>query len=57
MPNERLRALLLERGVTPAKLAAELDARDDLHATADYRRMLVRKLGAQTIAEAQACRV
>jgi 2-furoyl-CoA dehydrogenase FAD binding subunit len=36
--------------------AAELDARDDLHATADYRRMLVRKLGAQTIAEAQACR-
>lgn len=36
--------------------ASELDARDDLHATADYRRMLVRKLGAQTIAEAQACR-
>jgi len=35
---------------------AELDARDDLHATADYRRMLVRKLGAQTIAEARACR-
>ena len=37
-------------------LAASLDARDDLHATADYRRMLVRKLGAQTIAEARACR-
>ena len=37
--------------------ASALDARDDLHATADYRRMLVRKLGAQTIAEAQACRV
>jgi 2-furoyl-CoA dehydrogenase FAD binding subunit len=36
--------------------ASELDARDDLHATADYRRMLVRKLGAQTIAEAQQCR-
>jgi 2-furoyl-CoA dehydrogenase FAD binding subunit len=36
--------------------AAELDARDDLHATADYRRMLVRKLGAQTLAEAK-CRV
>jgi 2-furoyl-CoA dehydrogenase FAD binding subunit len=35
--------------------AAELDARDDLHATADYRRALVRKLGAQTIAEAR-CR-
>ena len=39
-----------------AAFAAELDARDDLHATADYRRALVRKLGAQTIAEAQACR-
>ena len=25
MPNERLRALLLERGVTPAKLAADLE--------------------------------
>jgi len=36
--------------------AAELDARDDLHATADYRRDLVRRLGAQTIAEAQKCR-
>jgi 2-furoyl-CoA dehydrogenase FAD binding subunit len=36
--------------------AESLDARDDLHATADYRRMLVRKLGAQTIAEARACR-
>jgi 2-furoyl-CoA dehydrogenase FAD binding subunit len=36
--------------------ASDLEARDDLHATADYRRMLVHKLGAQTIAEAQACR-
>jgi 2-furoyl-CoA dehydrogenase FAD binding subunit len=36
--------------------AAELDARDDLHATTDYRRALVRKLGASTIAEAQKCR-
>jgi len=36
--------------------AAELDARDDLHATAEYRRMLVRKIGAQVIAEAKACR-
>jgi 2-furoyl-CoA dehydrogenase FAD binding subunit len=39
-----------------AELAEGLDASDDLHATADYRRMLVRKLSAQTIAEAQACR-
>jgi 2-furoyl-CoA dehydrogenase FAD binding subunit len=36
--------------------ASDLDARDDLHATADYRRNLVHKLGAQTIAEARACR-
>jgi 2-furoyl-CoA dehydrogenase FAD binding subunit len=36
--------------------ATSLDARDDLHATADYRRDLVRKLGAWTIAEAQRCR-
>jgi 2-furoyl-CoA dehydrogenase FAD binding subunit len=36
--------------------AAELDARDDLHATADYRRDLVRKLGRATIQEARACR-
>src|SRR5205823_6181846 len=39
-----------------AAFAAELDARDDLHATADYRRMLVRKLGRQTIEEARRCR-
>jgi 2-furoyl-CoA dehydrogenase FAD binding subunit len=39
-----------------AEFAEGLDARDDLHATADYRRMLVRKLGAQVIAEAKACR-
>ena len=39
-----------------AAFASELDARDDLHATADYRRDLVRKLGAQTIAEARRCR-
>jgi len=31
-------------------------ARDDLHATADYRRMLVRELGRQTIEEARRCR-
>src|SRR3954452_19610880 len=35
---------------------AELDARGDLHASADYRRHLVRSLGAQTIAEAHRCR-
>jgi 2-furoyl-CoA dehydrogenase FAD binding subunit len=39
-----------------AALASELDARDDLHATSDYRRALVRRIGAETIAEAQACR-
>jgi 2-furoyl-CoA dehydrogenase FAD binding subunit len=36
--------------------AASLDARDDLHATADYRRALVRRLGRATIEEAR-CRV
>ena len=37
-----------------AAFAADLDARDDLHATADYRRDLVRRLGRITIDEAQA---
>ena len=36
--------------------AWELDARDDLHATASYRRDLVRKLGRATIEEARRCR-
>ncbi len=36
--------------------AADLEARDDLHATADYRRRLVRKLGHATIEEARQCR-
>jgi len=36
-------------------LAWSLDARDDLHATARYRRELVRKLGRQTIDEARRC--
>jgi 2-furoyl-CoA dehydrogenase FAD binding subunit len=36
--------------------AWELDARDDLHATATYRRQLVRRLGRQTIEEAAQCR-
>jgi 2-furoyl-CoA dehydrogenase FAD binding subunit len=40
-----------------AAFASELDTRDDLHATADYRRGLVRKLGRAAIDEAQACRV
>ena len=35
--------------------AYDLDARDDLHASARLRRDLVRKLGAQTIAEARRC--
>jgi 2-furoyl-CoA dehydrogenase FAD binding subunit len=39
-----------------AAFAEELDARDDLHATADYRRMLVRKLGRAVIEEARRCR-
>jgi 2-furoyl-CoA dehydrogenase FAD binding subunit len=39
------------------RIAGELDARDDLHASADYRRHLVRRLGRATIAEARQCRV
>jgi len=36
--------------------AESLEARDDLHATADYRRNLVRRLGRITIDEARRCR-
>jgi 2-furoyl-CoA dehydrogenase FAD binding subunit len=36
--------------------AGELEPRDDLHATADYRRALVRRLGRATIEEARRCR-
>jgi 2-furoyl-CoA dehydrogenase FAD binding subunit len=36
--------------------AWELDARDDLHATARYRRELVRRMGRATIQEARRCR-
>jgi 2-furoyl-CoA dehydrogenase FAD binding subunit len=36
-----------------AAFAEELEARDDLHATADYRRNLVRRLGRITIDEAR----
>ena len=39
-----------------AAFAADLEARDDLHATATYRRELVRRLGRQTIEEARRCR-
>lgn len=35
--------------------ASELDARDDLHATAAYRRELVRRIGRAVIAEAVPC--
>jgi 2-furoyl-CoA dehydrogenase FAD binding subunit len=38
------------------RIAGELDARDDLHATAEYRRDLVRRLGRATIVEARQCR-
>lgn len=37
------------------EFAQDLDARDDLHATADYRRNLVRRLGRATIEEARRC--
>jgi 2-furoyl-CoA dehydrogenase FAD binding subunit len=37
-------------------VAFDLDARDDLHATASYRRGLVRRLGRAAIEEAQRCR-
>ena len=36
--------------------ARDLDARSDLHATADYRRALVRRLGRTTIERARQCR-
>ncbi len=39
-----------------ASFACELDARSDLHATADYRRALVRRLGRATVEEARRCR-
>jgi 2-furoyl-CoA dehydrogenase FAD binding subunit len=37
--------------------AYDLEARDDLHATARYRRELVRQLGRQTVDEARQCHV
>jgi 2-furoyl-CoA dehydrogenase FAD binding subunit len=38
-------------------LAWELEARDDLHASARFRRDLVRRMGRETINEARQCRV
>ena len=38
------------------ELAWDLDAADDAHATAAYRRGLVRRLGRQAIEEARSCR-
>jgi 2-furoyl-CoA dehydrogenase FAD binding subunit len=38
------------------QFAWELDARDDLHATARYRRELVRRIGREVIEEAARCR-
>ena len=37
------------------EFAWSLEARDDLHATARYRRDLVRRLGRKTIEEARKC--
>jgi 2-furoyl-CoA dehydrogenase FAD binding subunit len=39
-----------------SELADDLEARDDLHATADHRRRLVRALGRRMIEEARRCR-
>ena len=38
------------------RFACDLEAHDDLHATADYRRGLVRRLGQVTVEEARRCR-
>jgi 2-furoyl-CoA dehydrogenase FAD binding subunit len=37
-------------------LAWDLEARDDMHASASYRRALVRRLGKETVVEARRCR-
>lgn len=50
---------LLDGGALDDALDAfawDLDARDDLHATARYRRDLVRRLGRATVEEARRCR-
>lgn len=58
-PQRRSFPLLEGSGLTDAlnAFAWDLDARDDLHATARLRRDLVRSLGRDTIAEALSCRV
>jgi 2-furoyl-CoA dehydrogenase FAD binding subunit len=38
------------------EFAVELEARDDLHATADQRRRLVREIGRTVVKEARSCR-
>jgi 2-furoyl-CoA dehydrogenase FAD binding subunit len=38
------------------RIARDLDARDDLHASAEYRRELVRRLGRAAVVEARQCR-
>ena len=38
------------------EFAWALEARDDQHASAEYRRQLVRRLGLATLQEAAACR-
>jgi 2-furoyl-CoA dehydrogenase FAD binding subunit len=38
------------------QFAWSLEARDDLHATAAYRRQLVRRIGRAVLEEAAACR-
>ena len=43
-------------GASLNDLAWSLDCQDDLHATAVYRRHLIRSLGQRTIEEASACR-
>ena len=57
---ERRDLPLLDGGALDDALDAfawDLDAREDLHATAPYRRELVRRMGRTTIEEARRCRV
>jgi 2-furoyl-CoA dehydrogenase FAD binding subunit len=57
-PTVRDFGLLEENALADAldTFARDLDARDDLHASADYRRGLVCALGQQSIEEARQCR-
>ncbi len=58
-PERRDLPLLDGRALDDAldAFAWDLDAREDLHATAPYRRELVRRMGRATIEEARRCRV